>query len=148
MNIRMIMNMRASAEKTYRSMLQVIPQILGILLLVSLLLTVIPSEWYEMVFSGHPLVDPIAGAALGSIAAGNPVTSYIIGGELLNTGISLTAVTAFIVAWVTVGVIQLPVEMNILGKRFAIARNLCGFICAILIAIATEVTLSVLGGIL
>lgn len=148
MNIRMIMNMRASAEKTYRSMLQVIPQILGILLLVSLLLTVIPSEWYGMVFSGHPLVDPIAGATLGSIAAGNPVTSYIIGGELLNTGISLTAVTAFIVAWVTVGVIQLPVEMNILGKRFAIARNLCGFVCAILIAIATEATLSVLGGIL
>ncbi|WP_218185238.1 hypothetical protein [Methanogenium cariaci] len=55
--------------------------------------------------------------------------------------------TAFIVAWVTVGIIQLPVEMNILGKRFAIARNLCGFILAILIAILTEGTLSLLGGI-
>ncbi|WP_218185239.1 hypothetical protein [Methanogenium cariaci] len=36
------MDIRASAEKTYRSMLQIIPQIIGILLLVSLLLTVIP----------------------------------------------------------------------------------------------------------
>ncbi|GAB7015393.1 hypothetical protein [Methanogenium cariaci] len=141
------MDIRASAEKTYRSMLQIIPQIIGILLLVSLLLTVIPPEWYGKVFCGHPLADPVAGAALGSIAAGNPVTSYVIGGELLNTGISLTAVTAFIVAWVTVGIIQLPVEMNILGKRFAIARNLCGFILAILIAILTEGTLSLLGGI-
>ena len=127
-------------------MLQVIPQVLGILLLVSLFLTVIPPELYRTVFSGNPVADPIFGAALGSIAAGNPVTSYVIAGELLDTGISLTAVTAFIVAWVTVGIIQLPMEMNILGRRFAIARNLCGFLFAILIAILTEVTLSVLGG--
>ncbi len=144
----MNMDIRASGKKTYQSVLQVIPQILGILLLVSLLLTVIPPEWYGIIFSGRPIADPIAGAAMGSVAAGNPVTSYVIGGELLNTGISLTAVTAFIIAWVTVGVIQLPVEMNILGKRFAIARNICGFIFAILIAILTEVTLSLLGGIL
>ena len=127
-------------------MLQVIPQVLGILLLVSLFLTVIPPELYGTVFSGNPVADPIFGAALGSIAAGNPVTSYVIAGELLDTGISLTAVTAFIVAWVTVGVIQMPMEMNILGRRFAIARNLCGFLFAILIAILTEGTLSVLGG--
>ena len=142
------MDIRASAEKTYRSMLQVIPQIVSILLLVSLFLTVIPPEWYGTVFSGHPAADPVLGAALGSVAAGNPVTSYVIAGELLNTGISLTAVTAFIVAWVTVGVIQLPMEINILGKRFAIARNLCGFIFAILIAVLTEGTLSVLGGVM
>lgn len=140
------MDIRSSAQKTFRSMLQVIPQVIGILLLVSLFLTVIPPEWYGTVFSGHPVADPILGAALGSIAAGNPVTSYVIGGELLNTGISLAAVTAFIVAWVTVGVIQLPMEMNVLGNRFAIARNLCGFIFAILIAMLTEVTLFVLGG--
>ena len=127
-------------------MLQVIPQIIGILLLVSLLLTAIPPEWYGTVFSGNPVTDPVAGAALGSIAAGNPITSYVIGGELLNTGISLAAVTAFIVAWVTVGVIQLPMEIDILGKRFAVARNLSGFIFAILIAMLTEVTLSLLGG--
>lgn len=143
----MAMDIRASARKTYRSMLQVIPQILGILLLVSLFLTAIPPEWYGTVFSGHPVADPILGAALGSIAAGNPVTSYVIGGELLTTGISLAAVTAFLAAWVTVSVINLPVEMHIMGKRFAIARNLSGFIFAILIAILTEVTLLVLGGV-
>jgi uncharacterized membrane protein YraQ (UPF0718 family) len=144
----MDMDIRASAQKTCRSMLQVIPQILGILLLVSLLLTAIPLEWYGAVFSGHPISDPVVGAALGSAAAGNPVTSYVIGGELLDTGISLAAVTAFIVAWVTVSVIQLPMEVDILGKRFAAARNLSGFVAAVIIAILTEGTLSVLGGLI
>lgn len=140
------MDIRASAGKTYRSMLQVLPQIAGILLLVSLLLTIIPPEAYATVFSGNPVADPIAGALVGSIAAGNPVTSYVIAGELLSTGISLTAVTAFIVTWVTIGIIQLPVEMEVLGRRFAIARNVLGFVCAIIIAVLTDATLTVLGG--
>ena len=144
----MNMDIRASAQKTLRSMLQVLPQILGILLLVSLLLTIISPEWYGRVFSGHPVIDPILGAGIGSIAAGNPITSYVIGGELLNTGISLAAVSAFIVAWVTVSAIQLPMEVDILGKRFAVARNLSGFVVAVIIAILTEGTLSLLGGLI
>ncbi len=138
------MDVRSSAFKTYRTFLQIIPQILGIILLISLALTVIPPEMYELVFTGNPVADPIAGATIGSVAAGNPVTSYVIGGELLNIGISLTAVTAFIIAWVTVGVIQLPVEINLLGGRFAITRNVCGFFFAIIIAVLTQATLTLM----
>jgi len=42
---------------------------------------------------------------------------------------------------VTVGVIQLPAEASILGKRFALTRNILSFIFAILVAIATVITL-------
>jgi hypothetical protein len=122
------MDVRSSAYKTYRTFLQIIPQILGILLLISLALTVIPPEMYEAVFTGNPVADPFAGAIIGSIAAGNPVTSYVIGGELLNFGVS-----------------QLPVEINILGGRFAITRNICGFFFAIIIAFLTQATLSLMG---
>ena len=85
------------------------------------------------------------GSMIGSISTGNPITSYIIGGELLKEGVSLFAVTAFIAAWVTVGVIQLPAEAAILGKRFALTRNALSFIFAILVALATVVTLRVIG---
>jgi hypothetical protein len=69
--------------------------------------------------------------------------SYIIGGELLKQGISLIAVTAFIVAWVTVGFIQLPAESMILGKKFAFVRNILSFIFAIIVALITVVILGV-----
>ena len=81
--------------------------------------------------------DTLIGTLIGSISAGNPITSYIIGGELLNKGVSLFAVTAFIVAWVTVGIIQYPAEADMLGKRFAILRNVFSFMLAILVAIVT-----------
>ena len=65
------------------------------------------------------------------------MTSYVLGGELFKQGVSLVAVTAFLVAWVTVGLVQLPAESMILGKRFAITRNITAFILSIIVAIIT-----------
>ena len=84
----------------------------------------------------------LIGTFIGSIAAGNPVTSYILGGELLKGGISLFAVTALIASWVTVGVVQLPAEVLTLGRRFAIYRNLLCFVSAIGVSFLTVYTLN------
>ena len=40
-------------------------------------------------------MDPLIGALAGSISFGVPVTSYIIGGELLEEGVSLMFVLHF-----------------------------------------------------
>jgi hypothetical protein len=61
-----------------------------------------------------------------------------------SVSISLVAVTAFLVSWVTVGSIQLPAEMIMLGKRFAIYRNLICFGLSVLIAVLAVATLSLL----
>ena len=130
--------------KTLNGFKQVLPIILGVVMLVSLSLAAVPKSFYTTVFSGNKVIDPFFGAVFGSIAAGNPITSYIIGGELLNQGVSLIAVTAFILAWVTVGLIQLPAESLMLGKRFAITRNIVSFIMALIVAVLTISTLSLL----
>jgi len=120
------------------------PILIGIILLVSLANVIIPAESFSMFFKDNPILDPFIGSVLGSILAGNPITSYILGGELLEQGISLIAVTAFIVAWVTVGIVQLPAESMLLGKRFAIARNITAFIFSIVAAIITVIGVSLL----
>jgi uncharacterized membrane protein YraQ (UPF0718 family) len=66
-----------------------IPILVGVLLLVGALNTFVPKEFFARIFTGNTVLDPLIGALFGSIAAGNPLTSYIIGGELLNSGISL-----------------------------------------------------------
>jgi hypothetical protein len=82
---------------------------------------------------------------MGSITAGNPLAGYILGGELLAGGASLIAVTAMIVSWVTVGIVQLPAEALLLGRRFAMLRNLLSFLFAIAIAFLTVGTLRLIG---
>ena len=130
-----------SIYKAFKSFGAVLPILLGVILLLGLFKTYVSAHTISSVFTGVLFRDTIVGSVIGSISAGNPITSYIIGGELLKVGISLFAVTAFIVAWVTVGMIQFPAEAAILGKRFAIVRNCTSFVLAILVAIATVATL-------
>jgi hypothetical protein len=136
---------KKSLIKTLKSFRQMVPIITGVLLLISLAVAVVPKEFYLSVFTGNELIDSLIGAIFGSVAAGNPITSYIIGGELLLQGVSFVAITAFIVAWVTVGVIQLPAESMILGRRFALKRNAVSFLMSIAIAVLVVFTLGVLG---
>ncbi|MDD2666843.1 MAG: permease [Methanocellales archaeon] len=138
------MTIKSATIKSAKSLWNSFPLILGTILLVSLISTIIPKSFYSNIFSKNIVLDSIIGSLIGSISAGNPITSYIFGGELLKQGISLVAVTAFLVAWVTVGVVQLPAESAILGKRFAFLRNFTSFILAILVAIMTVLTLGVL----
>jgi len=120
------------------------PVLLGTILLVSLVVTSIPVSWYASLFRGNEYVNSVIGSLLGSVSAGNPIVSYIIGGELLERGVSITAVTAFLVAWVTVGLVQLPAEIAILGKRFALYRNGLAFIASIAVAMIIMALMRVL----
>lgn len=134
----------ASLKKTARSFARTFPTLIGVMLFISLILVLVPSSLYGKVFTGNEILDPLIGALIGSVAAGNPITSYIVGGELIDQGVSLLAVTAFITTWVTVGVLQLPAEATILGKRFALIRNGAAFLSAVLVAILTTVTLELI----
>ena len=117
--------------------------IFGTVLLISLISVLISKSFYMAVFSKNVFLDSVVGSLVGSISAGNPITSYIFGGEMLIQGVGLIAVTAFLVAWVTVGIIQLPAESAILGKRFALLRNITAFVLAIVVAILTVLILGV-----
>jgi len=130
--------------RAIKSLNTALPILIGVILLIGLFRVFISKKVILSVFSGEMLTDTLIGAIVGTISAGNAITSYIIGGELLGDGVSLFAVTAFILAWVTVGIVQYPAESGILGKRFALARNLLSFILAILISIATVITLTVI----
>lgn len=135
---------RQAIIKTGRSFRMTIPILIGVLLLISILITIIPPEFYVGLFTGNVITDSFVGALFGSISAGNPINSYIISGEFMVYGISMFAITAFIVAWVTVGVIQIPAEGLMLGKRFAFVRNAASFAISIIVAILTVITLGLL----
>ncbi len=123
-------------RKAAKSLWTALPMIAGILVLISLFNTLVPVSSYRIFFRGT-VFDPLIGALLGSVVAGNPVTSYIISGDMLQQGVHLLTVTAFLTAWVTVGVIQLPAEIQFFGKRFALWRNGSAFLLSLVVAFLT-----------
>lgn len=114
-----------------------LPILAGVVLLIGLFNAFMSSERLASIFTGNPVLDTLWGACFGSILAGNPINSYVVGGELLKHDVSLFAVTALIITWVSVGLLQLPAEMAALGMRFAVLRNALCFLLSIPVSIVT-----------
>ncbi len=121
------------------------PMLLGMLLLISLLLSLFPHVISARLFGQGLLLDTLIGAGLGSLAIGQPMISYIVGGELLAAGVELAAVTALLVSWVSVGVLHLPAEAALLGKGYAVKRNTIAFLIAVATGLLVPATLAILG---
>ena len=131
-----------SAVNQFRNLL---PVMIGVVFLVGLFNAFISKDLLASLFSGSPWMDSFRGTAIGSAFTGNPINSYIIGSQLLERGVSLFAVTAFICSWVTVGLLQLPAEITALGWKFALARNVSCFVLSMAVSFLMMFLLNLFG---
>ena len=143
----MFQRLKKASLQTLKSLEVIAPMLLAIVGLVGIFETYITPEMIHTLFSGKVINDTLVGTAAGALSVGQPFLSYIISGELLQEGVSQYAVTAFILSFVTLGVIQLPLEFSIFGARFTLVRNILSFIFALLIAYLTTQTLQLLQGV-
>ena len=127
----------SALRSSVKQSVNILPVLIGVVLCIGLFNTFVSEDALASVFSGNAALDTLWGACFGSILAGNPINSYVIGETLLSHGVSLFAVTALIVTWVTVGLVQLPAEIASLGYKFALLRNGLCFVLAIPVAILT-----------
>jgi uncharacterized membrane protein YraQ (UPF0718 family) len=130
--------------KSLKGFLLNLPMLMSVILITGLFEVFITPKMLSSLFSGHAFYDTITGTLIGGASVGQPFISYLIGGELLDNGMSYYAVTAFILSWVTLGIVQLPYEYSLFGARFTLTRNILAFIFALLISVTTVQTLSLL----
>jgi uncharacterized membrane protein YraQ (UPF0718 family) len=114
-----------------------LPLLAAVILLVGLFGAFVPPAALGRVFTGRPFLDTLMGTLVGAVTTGNAVNSYVVGRKLLADGVGVYAVAAFVFAWATVGVIQLPAEMGALGRRFALARLGATFLLCLVVALFT-----------
>jgi uncharacterized membrane protein YraQ (UPF0718 family) len=67
--------------KALKSFGSALPMVLGIILLLGLFQTFVSDEMISSIFTGELLRDTFIGSIIGSISAGNPMISYIMGGN-------------------------------------------------------------------
>lgn len=140
---------REAAAQAFRSgsrqIKTLLPLTIGVIFLAGLFSAFLSEGSLSSLFSGSLCWDSFWGASLGSVFTGNPISSYIIGEKLLELGVSLGAVTAFICSWVSVGLMQLPAEIAALGWKFAVVRNLSCFVLSMAISFAMTLILKFSG---
>jgi uncharacterized membrane protein YraQ (UPF0718 family) len=129
--------MKKNFIKPLKSIINTLPMMLGIILLLGIIIKFISFNRISNIFTQNPFIDTFIGAFIGSIFAGNSMNSYIISKELLNIGVSMFAITSFLISWVTVGILQAPIEAEIFGKSFAVKRNIYSALLSMLVALIT-----------
>jgi len=137
------MRLKKGLTKALTTMKMIAPMLTAVILLVGWFQTVVTPERLRSLFTGDPIRDTAIGIGAGAVSVGQPFLSYILGGELLKEGISTYAVTAFIISWVTLGVIQLPMEWGIFGWRFTVVRNGLSLLFAVLVSVAVTWSLRI-----
>ena len=128
-------------KKSFKNFFYLSPMILAIIGLIGIFKAFITPQMISNLFVKNAFYDTFIGLFSGAIAVGQAIISYILGGELLKDGVSMYGVSAFILAWVTLGIVQLPLEASVLGLKFTILRNTLAVIFTFIISIATVWTI-------
>jgi uncharacterized membrane protein YraQ (UPF0718 family) len=136
--------MKQAFKKAIFSLISVFPMIVAVVGLVGLFQIYITPEKLSFLFGKGDISDTFAGTLIGAISVGHGMISYVVAEGFLQQGISLYGTSAFILAWVTLGFIQLPAESSVFGIRFTIYRNLLTLISTILVTYFTIKTIEAL----
>ena len=126
----------AAGKAGVKAFSNVFVTLFSVFALVGLLNTFVPISYIESLLGAEGGVASLfTGAAVGSALAGPPVAAYPVAASLLDAGAWLPAVAALIISWTLVGFLSLPMEIQVLGARFAISRNVLSFVLAILMSL-------------
>ena len=138
-----------SREKTWRALRvawfafrKMAPMILGIIAAIGLLMGFVPPKWIAGTIGpdSGPLGILVA-ALLGSVLIIPGIIAFPLAKSLLDMGASVMSIAAFVTTLIMIGFVFVPLEIQLLGKKFCVIRNSLSFAAAIVIAVVIGIIL-------
>lgn len=131
-----------SMKKSKKMMGSMLPQIVGILFLIGLILTLIPPETIKNYLGGSsPILATVISALVGSITLIPAFVAFPLVGSMVDMGASVMPAVSFLTTLTMVGFVTFNLESKEFGTKFAVSRNLLSFGFAIVISILMGVIL-------
>jgi uncharacterized membrane protein YraQ (UPF0718 family) len=117
----------------------VFPRLLLGFALAGMIQVMIPTEYIaQMIGEGSGLKGLLFATLAGALTPGGPYVNFPIVAALYKSGASIGPLTAYLVAWGTIGINRtLIYEIPLMGTHFAFARYLGSLIFPLLIGIVT-----------
>ena len=136
--------LKKAFRKALMSFISITPMLIAVIGLVGLMQIYLTPDMLANLFGYGPILDTLSGTLAGAISMGQGVISYVVAEGLMQQGVSNYALSAFILAWITLGFVQLPAEASVFGLKFTFYRNVLTLISTIIIAYATVLTVGTL----
>lgn len=128
-----LQNIKKTLFQTLNWFKEIIPMLLGILLIIAML----KESWFFdflTKYLSNDFISTVLASIFGSISVWTTINSYIIANSFWWLNNYILVITAFLISWITVWIIQIPAEIYFFGKKFALIRNIISFIFSIIIS--------------
>lgn len=145
--IALLCSFMADRSKTYKALRitikrfgHILPAFVGMLVLVSIILTLIPNRLIvQFLGRSNMLTGTLIASFFGSITLMPGFIAYPLCGILLKKGVSYTVISAFTTTLMMVGFVTFPIEKKYFGTKVTIVRNLLSFFIALVVAVMTGI---------
>ena len=135
-----------SLKVAFTKFKKILPAFLGMMILISIALYLIPQELILKVLgNGNKFFGTFLASILGSITLMPGFIAYPLAGVLRQQGVPYMVLSAFTTTLMLVGILTFPVEKAFLGTKVTIIRNLICLMIAIIVAFATGILFGELG---
>lgn len=126
---------KMALKKAWKSFENILPQFLGVIMLVGILLAVFDAQLISKVIGSESgVIGVVFSAVVGAITLIPGFVAFPTAAMLLNSGAGYMQIGAFVSALMMVGVVTAPVEIKYFGKRLTIIRNLLSFLFCFVVA--------------
>jgi uncharacterized membrane protein YraQ (UPF0718 family) len=109
-------------------LLQIVPLLIFAFIIAGMIPILIPQEMIsKWVGAESSFRGLLIGSALGGLMPGGPMTSLPVAAGLLRAGASIGTMVAFLTGWSLLAVSRMPLEIGLMGWKFALIRLACVF---------------------
>ncbi|MGX6443647.1 hypothetical protein ACWM35_10580 [Neobacillus sp. K501] len=124
---------RDALLKSWKSFLNILPDILSIMLFVGLSLSILtPTLISSIIGEKSGLTGIVYSTLIGSIALVPSFVVFPLGHTLVQNGAGLPQVAVLMSTLMSVGITTLPMEQKIFGRSFAYSRNVSAVVMSLL----------------
>jgi len=133
---------KMALKKAWKTFENILPQFLSILIIIGLALAILSPEIITDLLGTRSGVWGVLGAAIiGAVTLIPGFVAFPLAAALLNNGAGYMQIAAFVSTLMMVGIVTLPLEKKIFGKRVTIIRNISAFVFSLIAAFVIGVIL-------
>ena len=130
-------------KKAWRSLENILPSILAILLLIGFILTFLDAQAVSNLLGTYSgAFGMVIAAVVGCVTLIPGFVAFPLAASLLASGAGYAQIAIFISTLMMVGIATLPLEMNCFGRRIALKRNILSLILAVITSCIIGVMMS------
>ena len=130
-------------KKAWRSLENILPSILAILLLIGFILTFLDAQAVSnLLGTDSGAFGMVIATVVGCVTLIPGFVAFPLAASLLASGAGYAQIAIFISTLMMVGIATLPLEMNCFGRRIALKRNILSLILAVITSCIIGVMMS------